>query len=201
MAFNFSDIKKKVTQAGASAAQQTKNLAETAKINSHISDEEKQINSLYVKIGKSYFEDNKDNESAEYRESVIAIMDAQARIAQYKEQIAAIKGVRNCPNCGAEVANGAAFCNSCGARMAEQPVVQSSPVDTIICPQCGAQLAAGSRFCDNCGGSLEQFVQPVQTVSSVQIDGITPPTAPAEPVTQTEAAEPETAGTTTVEIL
>lgn len=137
----FNDLGKKLTAVGQGAAQQTKIFAETTKINSHISDEERQIKNLYMEIGKRYVEANKNNPSAEYYDLIVGIQDADARIAQYKQQINEIKGVKKCPNCGAELANAAIFCNSCGTKIAEQPVSDipapmdapvAAPVDTAI---------------------------------------------------------------------
>jgi predicted RNA-binding Zn-ribbon protein involved in translation (DUF1610 family) len=57
-----------------------------------------------------------------------------------------------CPNCGVAVVPGAAFCQSCGARLAgEKPAV---PVR--FCVHCGAELREGARFCPKCGQTLPQ---------------------------------------------
>lgn len=168
MAF-FNELGKKLTQAGQEAAQQTKIFAETTKINSHISDEEKQINNLYMQIGKNYFEANKDNSAAMYNDLMVNILDAQARIEQYKEQIKKIKGIVNCPNCGAEVANSAAFCNACGAKMPLQavtPVASATPK----CPQCGSDVAEGNNFCNICGCEVSNSAQPISIVKDSVVD-------------------------------
>lgn len=151
----FDDFGKKISQVGQGAAQQTKIFAETTKLNSHISDEEKQINNLYIQIGKNYFEAHKNNDSDEYKDLMVGITDAQARIAQYQEQIRTIKGIRNCPNCGAEVPNNSAFCNSCGTKMPAKETAPAAGVQASAkCPQCGADVAADSKFCDGCGCDL-----------------------------------------------
>ncbi len=179
----FDDFGKKMSQVGQNAAQQTKIIAETAKLNSRISDEEKQINNLYIQIGKNYFEANKDNDSAEYKELMVGITDAQARIAQYQEQIRVVKGIRNCPNCGAEVPNNSAFCNSCGAKM---PAQETAPVAaapaSVKCPQCGTDVAAGSKFCDGCGCDLSNAVAAVQNTEIPAPVNSTIPTASNIPV-------------------
>lgn len=159
----FDDLSKKISKVGQGAAAQTKIFAETAKLSAKVSDEEKQINNLYLQIGKSYFEANCENPSATYADLMISIKDAQARIAQYKEQINSIKGVRKCPSCGAEVANGSAFCNACGTKM---PDDFSAPVSapTVKCPQCGSDIIEGTAFCNICGCNLSQ--QPAAPVAA-----------------------------------
>ena len=47
-----------------------------------------------------------------------------------------------CPQCKAECAADAKFCEKCGA-----PLVKT-------CPQCGAQLSADAQFCKDCGKKL-----------------------------------------------
>ena len=49
-----------------------------------------------------------------------------------------------CPNCSAESPDGAAFCATCGASLAQ------------TCPNCGADAAPGARFCATCGTALHE---------------------------------------------
>lgn len=52
-----------------------------------------------------------------------------------------------CNNCGADLADNAKFCTSCGAKV-ENSAPQGGPKH---CPNCGSQLAEGASFCTNCG--------------------------------------------------
>lgn len=185
MAF-FNEIGKKLTQVGQETAQQAKIFAETTRINSHISDEEKQIDNLFIQIGKNYFEANRNNAAAPYADMMVSIIDAQARIEQYKEQIRKIRGVSNCPSCGAEVANGAAFCNACGTKM---PVAQAFA--TVKCPQCNADVMADSKFCDGCGYDLSNSVSTVDNTIPVPVNSSIP-----TPVDGTVSAPSEVESTT-----
>lgn len=186
MAF-FNELGKKFTQAGQEVTQQAKIFAETTKINSHISDEEKQINNLFIQIGKNYFEMNKNNASDVYADIMVSITDAQARIEQYKEQIRKIKGISNCPNCGAEVANGSMFCNSCGAKMT---VAEVQP--TAKCPQCGSDVMQGSKFCDSCGYDVSNAVQSVDNTIPVPVNSTIP--TPVNNAVVSEPAEDKPTG-------
>ncbi len=82
------------------------------------------------------------------------IKEKEAELAQYQPPQAEAPppggptaGPR-CPQCGATVVAGAAFCQSCGARLVEEP----PPVR--FCVHCGAQLREGARFCPKCGQSV-----------------------------------------------
>lgn len=46
-----------------------------------------------------------------------------------------------CPQCNSPVAQGAAFCGSCGMRLAP----------SNVCARCGAPLSPGAKFCQACG--------------------------------------------------
>ncbi len=152
----------KVKLAGQGAAQQTKVFAETTKINGYIADEEKQLNSIFNQIGKSYYENNKNNPNAEYRNLLINANDIQARIANYHDQIRKLKCAKTCPNCGAEVSSNAQFCNVCGAKLPTDPAPQPvANAPAFKCPQCGADVEVGSKFCGSCGYFMPD-VQPVQ---------------------------------------
>ena len=72
------------------------------------------------------------------------------QIAQYQAQIRQIKGIRLCPECGAEVGPDSAFCGGCGARM--EP---SAPQGGRTCPKCGSPADGDSLFCAACGTRLE----------------------------------------------
>jgi DNA repair exonuclease SbcCD ATPase subunit len=55
-----------------------------------------------------------------------------------------------CPHCGVAVVAGAAFCQSCGAKLAAEP----SPGPMLFCVHCGAKLREGALFCPKCGQGL-----------------------------------------------
>lgn len=125
----FDDLGKKLSQAGQSAAQKTKEIAETAKLNSQISDEEKKISDFYLQIGKLYVSLHDENHEADFDELIRSLHESENKVKECRQQIKDIKGVVVCEKCGAEVSNGAAFCSTCGAPM---PVV--SPVETEVAP-------------------------------------------------------------------
>lgn len=147
----FDELGKKITQTSQGAVQKTKNLADIAKINSMISEEEGKINTLLLQVGKVYYESHSKDPEEQQAANIQAISEAVVKIEQFKDKIKQIKGVSNCPNCGNEVANGSLFCNVCGTKM---PVVKA-PVSSLSCKECGSELAIGQKFCTNCGALVE----------------------------------------------
>lgn len=116
MAF-FEQLGKKLSSAGQSVVQQTKNFTETTRLNSSVSEAEKKIESLYSALGKAYYDNHKDDASAEGRGVIEEITAAFAQIDEIKEQINQIKTANKCPNCGAEISAESAFCKNCGAKL------------------------------------------------------------------------------------
>ncbi len=55
-----------------------------------------------------------------------------------------------CGQCGAAVVPGAAFCQTCGARLTAEE--KAAPV--LFCVHCGARLRQGARFCPQCGQTV-----------------------------------------------
>lgn len=116
MAF-LEGVTEKITKAGQGVAQSTKNMAGTVKLNSAIAEEEKLIKGCYAKIGEQYYLANKDHPEGELAELIETVTAAQARIADYRDQLQKIKGFCTCPNCGEEIPADSAFCGRCGAKV------------------------------------------------------------------------------------
>ena len=149
----FDDMSKKLAEAGNTAVAKTKEFTETAKLNSAISTEEGKIRDCYTELGRAFYKAGNENNDERFAQYFEAIASSEELIKRYKEQIRAIKGTEVCPNCGAEVEIGSAFCSTCGAKLPEKPVepVKEQPT----CPNCHEPVEEGSRFCTNCGHPLE----------------------------------------------
>ena len=83
----------------------------------------------------------------------------RVQIKEKEEELAKIQPLQpdpsadlRCPQCGAVVVAGAAFCQTCGDRLAEE----SKPAPVNFCVQCGAQLRDGARFCPMCGKTVPE---------------------------------------------
>ena len=67
---------------------------------------------------------------------------------RYEEQCA--KQMNLCPNCGASLVDGQAFCPMCGA---------STSGEKHICSKCGAELQQGQDFCPKCGTKANSYTE------------------------------------------
>jgi len=193
MAF-FDDIGKKIAQTGQGAAQKAKNMAETVKLNSMVSDEEKRINNAFIQIGKTYYETYGNSPDQLFIQLINGINDSKAKIVSYYEQINKIKGIVRCQKCGGEVPYNSLFCSSCGSPMntvppapAVQPVVND-----VFCEKCGTKMSDGQVFCSNCGNRREPTFESdaVQPVDETVLETTVIETV-VETVVEPQSFEPE----------
>lgn len=127
MAFDFgkmaNKVSDKVTKLGQEATATAKNVTENVKINSAISEQKKIIESMYMLIGRKYYEQNSKNPDEAFVSEVSNITAAMQTITELEKKLSEIKGT--CPNCNAKITPGAAFCTSCGTKLTN---VQTPPV-------------------------------------------------------------------------
>lgn len=176
MAF-FDDLSKKITDASTKTIQKGKDLTDVARLNSQISAEENRINTLYGMIGKQYMELHRKDAEDAFAGLVASVAEAEQNIAACRAKITELHAVPHCPNCGAELVKGAAFCGICGTPIpvapapasvavpAPQQPVQAAPVEAPttpvqsvpaapavkFCPNCGVKMPADAQFCAECG--------------------------------------------------
>ncbi len=128
-------------------SQQAKMRADISRLQGLITEQEKLIQALHLKIGKAYTDAHREDPMAEFADAIAKILQAESCIDDYRNQIRACKGLTICKACGAEVPQNTAFCSSCGARM-------EAPAGYVICENCGAQMEKGLNFCTECGTQL-----------------------------------------------
>ncbi|WP_313339666.1 hypothetical protein [Sedimentibacter sp.] len=90
MAF-LNNLGKKLSDAAGTATEKAKDFAETTKLNSAISSEEKQINQYYIEIGKLIFEQERNNPDSPVADLIGKIIDSLQNIDDLKRKIEEIK--------------------------------------------------------------------------------------------------------------
>ncbi len=148
MAF-LEDIGKKISDAGQSTIQKTRDLADTAKYTTAIFEEEKKIEFNMEQIGKLYYEEIKSAPGDNYAQYVEQINESQRKIEEMQEKIKEMKARGRCSNCGAPVSNEDVFCAACGYKIERQK-------PGIVCAACGKKLDPGMAFCIYCGTKVEK---------------------------------------------
>ena len=146
----FDNLTKAVTDAG----NKTKDISETMRINSMISQNTNKIKNLYTKIGENYWNLHKDAPEEALADLVAEINQLEITNMEHKKKIELLKGVKICKACGAEISSNSLFCNNCGAKVEkESPVVDNVPTGKT-CTRCGAVLADDVNFCTSCGAPV-----------------------------------------------
>ncbi len=114
MAF-FDDMKEALTSAGRDVSQKAKEVSEVTKLKFDIKSKEDELNKMYIELGKKYYEMNKQGEMPE--QEITQISTLINEIADLKEDILKVQGSVSCPQCGAILPIGTAFCSKCGGSI------------------------------------------------------------------------------------
>lgn len=106
-----------INKVGSTIARKAKEAAGISSLNSQIGAQEDIINKLCLEIGKTVYEKRQLFPDSVLSEKYTAVSNAYAEIAHLKSEIIAVKGAKQCPNCGIEVAMSSSFCPSCGSAV------------------------------------------------------------------------------------
>lgn len=169
----FDEIGSKLTGIGQGAVDKTQSFTEIVKMNSEISELEREINTSYTEIGKLYYQkyaaEAEDPEILAYLQKIVGNMK---EIEGLQAQIHNIKGMVKCKNCGAAINAKAIFCNCCGAKQVpDVPICGNGD----ICPECGNVIAEGQVFCTNCGRRLIEVQQEAAEEKVEELEGMSCP--------------------------
>ncbi len=113
-------VSKKTGEVVDVVAKKTEQTVEVQKIKNQIHVMERNNERDYIDIGKMVYNKFKNGEGADsdYIELCDAIAERDAEIAKARKNIARIKGVGICVNCGEHVGTGVVFCANCGTKVA-----------------------------------------------------------------------------------
>lgn len=110
------------------------NLSEEIKIRGKISEYKDKIEEKYTEIGKEVYNQIKEGKDVS-KDSIVSKCDeitiSQEEISKLKEQLLAIKKVKKCIECGAEIAIDSEFCSKCGKEQpkTEKVEIKEEPKD------------------------------------------------------------------------
>ena len=118
MAF-FDGLSKKITETVDVVGKKTNDLVEIQKLRNQISNLEKNMDRNYILLGKMMFDKYQNGEDLcdQAKAYCEEITGSAVLIEEYKAEIAEIKGLRPCSNCGEAVANDVVFCPKCGRKV------------------------------------------------------------------------------------
>lgn len=165
------DFFKRVNKAVRGAAEkETNNETGIARVTRELNELNVGLEKLFNEFGKAAYAVRKGTGEAEAADKACAdIETSYARIAELKEELDVLNGVRRCPECGAVLPRAARFCMTCGAAQpedapkeepkaeeapAEEPKAEEAPAEEpekTFCPNCGAAREGDEDVCTVCG--------------------------------------------------
>lgn len=146
----FEELGKKVTQTSQEAMKKTKDLAEIAKINAQMTDEEKKLKKLYMKLGQLYYEMYKEEPDSVFVDICQGIGGCLQTINRYETMVEGLKGIKRCQKCKTEILVESTYCPTCGQRLDDE----RETIVSTICPNCGMENGGFATSCIKCGGLL-----------------------------------------------
>lgn len=113
----FDDVKESLVSAGKDVSQKAKEVSGVARLKLDVKTKEDFVTKQYAELGRMYYEQHKEDEEAANEEQFKVIREALEEIERMKTEILNLQGASECPNCGAKMPLGAAFCSSCGTKL------------------------------------------------------------------------------------
>lgn len=186
----FDEIGKKITDAGRSAAEKAKDLAEITHLNSIIKENEAKTDSLFAELGESYFRSHRNDSDAEFNEKIRELDELLKQTEEYRGDVLELKGLVKCPYCGAEVPTEETECPECGKKIPRKAETETGDdgEDRLICSVCGYRMRPGSNFCIMCGTPVKKEAK-AEAVSapSTKAEAVPTPSTKAEADTSVQA--------------
>lgn len=135
----------------------SRKIAEKSKIKREIATLEGDINTLYIEIGKKYFEEISEAPSEKYAEEVEALKAKTERIEKFRLLLMSLEEKQKCTDCGAEVYKEQNFCDKCGAKVVkiEAPEIEGYNMLKKKCPNCEMPADDNQAYCEHCGTKLD----------------------------------------------
>ena len=150
----FNKLGDSIQNVGKEASKKAKDLSGTVTLNSQIKETETQLERIYKLIGEKYYMAYREEAAERFPEENDELIKLQNKLEEDKKQLRALKGLKVCQNCGAEIELSVLHSPMCGT---EQPQIQVQPQmqpAQAFCPGCGAPLAEGAKFCGKCGTKI-----------------------------------------------
>ena len=124
-----------------------------SRLQSAVNEEERVRQNLYWAIGEQYAALHKNDPEEALAGLMAEVQASFKRTEEYHGMIRTMKGLVQCPKCGADVDPNMMFCMHCGSPI---PRPEPPKVTGKFCVQCGAALTEGAKCCFKCGYPVPQ---------------------------------------------
>ncbi len=157
----FNNIKRGATDAANKAAKKTGEITNIAKLTMNIKNAETKLGDVYEEIGRLFYTAERTGEdcTSEIAANIMKADKIKADIANFKAEIAVLRNVVVCENCGNEVNADFAFCNFCGTKIEKPaPAAEEAAEETCECCECscGCEEECNCECECECDGTAEE---------------------------------------------
>ncbi len=152
----FNKAKESITSAGKDLTQKATDAGGLAKVTLKLKELEREYNDRLKTMGEALYTQHYEEIKSMGPDMVEALDRNRKEYEQDRKEQAVLKGMRICPNCGAEQDKIAVRCTVCGINMndAQKTIMPNAEQSAGSCPKCGNKLVAGAKFCMSCGTQL-----------------------------------------------
>lgn len=130
MAF-IDEFKRNAAEMADKAKKKTNEITSIAKINLNIKSCEAKLAAVYEEIGRLFYTAEREgvDNTAAIATCIMKADKYNSDIQNAKKELAKLRNVKNCCQCGSEIDINFAFCNFCGAKqeMPESEIVEEAP--------------------------------------------------------------------------
>lgn len=155
----FNKLGESLQNAGKEVTKKTKDLGGVVSLSAQIKEGENQLEKVYAMIGKKYSEAFPEELRERFFEEYEQITKISSKLEEDKEQLRVLKGLKVCPNCGAQTDVNALHCPMCGTELKqkEETVEEVAEVqEQNCCPYCKEPVSENAKFCAKCGTKINQ---------------------------------------------
>lgn len=124
----FDQLSKKAAETVQGAKEKTSKISNEMKLKSQFSDKKDRIVVLYNEIGKEIYSNYTkgiENVTEEIKEKCKEISNINEELKAINTELLALKNIKICSSCGAQVPVNSEFCSKCGVK--QVIVVESAP--------------------------------------------------------------------------
>ena len=151
----FNKAKESIASASKDLTQKATDAGGLAKVTVHLKELERDYNEQLKRLAEALYSQHYDEIKSLCPEIVNSIDNNRKEYEKDKREQALLKGMRICPNCGAEQEKVAQRCTVCGINMDDaEKIIMPQSAAKAFCPKCGQELVPGAKFCMSCGNPV-----------------------------------------------
>ncbi len=154
----FTKTKQSILNAGSTLSQKASDVSGTVAVSARMRETEKKLKDTISELGNCMLTQYPQETAKMCPELYQNIQELEKQMEADRKELAVLKGMQICPNCGAEQSREAVYCAECGMNMQEAAGSiaqnQAAPASNV-CPNCGSPASPENAFCPVCGAKLK----------------------------------------------